>query len=212
MSEEAREMVNIALNNSERLVRLINDMLDVEKIQSGKLDFEIKQLDLSEAVREAIEANRGFALEHDASIVLTSEPKSIQVCADSDRLAQVFANLLSNAAKFSPEGEAIHVSLHVKAARVRVDVRDRGPGIPEEFKERLFERFAQADASDSRRNTGTGLGLSITKAIVERMGDTIGYEPAEGGGSQFYFDLPIAKPVARNVPMGEVESATRSDL
>lgn len=202
MSEEASEMINIALNNSDRLVRLINDMLDVEKIQSGKLDFEIRQLDLGEALREAVEANRGFALEHHTSIVLESDLESIQVCADADRLAQVFANLLSNAAKFSPEGEAIRVSLQVKANRVRIDVRDRGPGIPEDFKERLFERFTQADASDSRRNAGTGLGLSITKAIVERMGGTIGYEPAEGGGSQFYFDLPIAQPVPRNVPIG----------
>ncbi len=196
MSTEAHEMVNIALNNSERLVRLINDILDVEKIRSGKLDFHIKELDLSEVVKEAVEANRGFALEHETSIAHVGDLGSVRVQADPDRLAQILANLLSNAAKFSPPGEPIEIGMDIGTDRVRVAVRDHGPGVPEEFRERLFERFAQADASDSRRNTGTGLGLSIAKAIVERMGGTIGYEPAEDGGSRFHFDLPIAKPVA----------------
>jgi DNA-binding response OmpR family regulator/two-component sensor histidine kinase len=197
ISNEAQEMVNIALKNSGRLVRLINDILDVEKIQSGKLDFEIQQLDLSVVMKDAIAANDGFALEHDSRIVLASEPEPVLVHADSDRLAQVFANLISNAVKFSPAGEAVDIRMQVTADRVRVDVRDRGPGVPEKFEKRLFQRFAQADASDSRQNTGTGLGLSISKAILERMSGTIGYEPAEGGGSRFYFELPIAKAVVR---------------
>ena len=197
ISNEAQEMVNIALNNSGRLVRLINDILDVEKIQSGRLDFEIQRLDLFGVIKDAIAANDGFALEHDSRIVLASEPESIQVYADSDRLAQVFANLISNAVKFSPAGEAVAIRTQVTGDRVRVDVRDRGPGVPEKFEKRLFGRFAQADASDSRRTSGTGLGLSISKAIVERMSGTIGYEPAEGGGSRFYFELPIAKAVVR---------------
>jgi len=192
--------VNIALNNSERLVRLINDILDVEKIRSGKLDFRIKKLDLTEVITEAVEANQGFALAHDTNIVHAGELQSVQVRADPDRLAQVLANLLSNAAKFSPQGKDIEISMEVTADRVRVAVRDRGPGVPEEFRERLFERFAQADASDSRRNTGTGLGLSIAKAIVERMGGTIGYEPAKDGGSRFYFELPVVTPAALGAP------------
>ena len=197
ISNEAQEMVNIALKNSGRLVRLINDILDVEKIQSGKLDFEIQQLDLSVVIKDAMAANDGFALEHDSRIVLASEPEPVLVHADSDRLAQVFANLISNAVKFSPAGEAVDIRMQVTADRVRVDVRDRGPGVPAKFEKRLFQRFAQADASDSRQNTGTGLGLSISKAILERMSGTIGYEPAEGGGSRFYFELPIAKAVVR---------------
>ncbi|MGB5414153.1 MAG: PAS domain S-box protein, partial [Polyangiales bacterium] len=169
ISNEAQEMVNIALKNSGRLVRLINDILDVEKIQSGKLDFEIQQLDLSVVIKDAMAANDGFALEHDSRIVLTTEPEPVLVHADSDRLAQVFANLISNAVKFSPAGEAVDIRMQVTANRVRVDVRDRGPGVPEKFEKRLFQRFAQADASDSRQNPGTGLGLSISKAILERM-------------------------------------------
>ncbi len=200
ISTEAGEMVNIALNNSERLVRLINDILDVEKIRSGKLDFRIKKLDLTEVITEAVEANQGFALAHDTNIVHAGELQSVQVRADPDRLAQVLANLLSNAAKFSPQGKDIEISMEVTADRVRVAVRDRGPGVPEEFRERLFERFAQADASDSRRNTGTGLGLSIAKAIVERMGGTIGYEPAKDCGSRFYFELPVVTPAALGAP------------
>ncbi len=203
MSTEAREMVDIARNNSERLVRLINDILDVEKIRSGKLDFRIKELDLDEVIKEAVEANQGFALEHNTKIVRVGDRQPVCVHADPDRLAQVLANLLSNAAKFSPEGQAIEVRMDVTASRVRVAVRDKGPGVPEEFRERLFERFAQADASDSRRNTGTGLGLSIAKAIVERMDGTIGYEAANGGGgSRFYFELPIAKPLALDASLG----------
>jgi DNA-binding response OmpR family regulator/nitrogen-specific signal transduction histidine kinase len=197
ISSEAQEMVNIALNNSGRLVRLINDILDVEKIQSGKLDFKIRQLELSGVIKDAIAANDGFALEHDSRIVLVSQPQGVLVHADSDRLAQVFANLISNAVKFSPAGEAVDIRTEVTAERVRVDVRDRGPGVPEKFEKRLFQRFSQADASDSRQNDGTGLGLSISKAIVERMSGTIGYEPADGGGSRFFFELPIAKSVAR---------------
>ena len=197
ISSEAQEMTNIALKNSGRLVRLINDILDVEKIQSGKLDFEIQQLDLSVVIKDAMAANDGFALEHDSRIVLASEPEPVLVHADSDRLAQVFANLISNAVKFSPAGEAVDIRMQVTADRVRVDVRDRGPGVPAKFEKRLFQRFAQADASDSRQNTGTGLGLSISKAILERMSGTIGYEPAQGGGSRFYFELPIAKAVVR---------------
>jgi len=202
ISTEAKEMINIALKNSGRLVRLINDILDVEKIQSGKLDFEIERLDLSGVIKDAIAANDGFAVEHDSRIVLTTEPEPVLVYADSDRLAQVFANLISNAVKFSPAGEAVDIRAQVMADRVRVDVRDRGPGISEKFEKRLFQRFAQADASDSRQNTGTGLGLSISKAIVERMSGTIGYEPAEGGGSRFYFELPIAKAVVRKAAVG----------
>ena len=202
ISNEAQEMVNIALKNSGRLVRLINDILDVEKIQSGKLDFEIQQLDLSGVIKDAIAANDGFAVEHDSRIVLTTEPQPVLVHADSDRLAQVFANLISNAVKFSPAGEAVDIRTQVTTDRVRVDVRDRGPGVPEKFEKRLFQRFAQADASDSRQNPGTGLGLSISKAILERMSGTIGYEPAEGGGSRFYFELPIAKPVVRKAAVG----------
>jgi len=202
ISSEAKEMITIALNNSGRLVRLINDILDVEKIQSGKLDFEIQRLDLSRVIKDAKASNDGFALEHDSRIVLAGEPETVLVYADSDRLAQVFANLISNAVKFSPAGEAVDVHTHVTADRVRVEVRDRGPGVPEKFEKRLFERFAQADGSDRRQKSGTGLGLSISKAIVERMNGRLGYEPAAGGGSCFYFELPIAKSVVRDAPIG----------
>ena len=202
ISSEAKEMINIALNNSGRLVRLINDILDVEKIQPGKLDFEIQRLDLSRVIKDAKAANDGFALEHDSRIVLAGEPEPVLVYADSDRLAQVFANLISNAVKFSPAGEAVDIHTHMTADRVKVEVRDRGPGVPEKFEKRLFERFAQADGSDRRQNAGTGLGLSISKAIVERMNGTIGYEPAAGGGSRFYFELPIAKAIVRDAPIG----------
>lgn len=194
MSDKAKEMVNIALNNSERLVRLINDILDIEKIRSGRLEFDLKELNIDAVVEEAVAANQGFAVEHETEIVVVGPLASVRVHADPDRLAQVFANLISNAAKFSPTGRPIELSVETVNEHVRIGVRDWGPGVPEDFEERLFERFAQADGSDSRRTSGTGLGLSITKAIVERMDGAIGYEPAEGGGSFFYFELPIVRP------------------
>jgi signal transduction histidine kinase len=111
------------------------------------------------------------------------------VCADADRISQVVQNLLSNALKYSPPGERIRVLATRTAAGVRVSVEDRGPGVPEEFRRRLFQKFSQADASDARQKGGTGLGLAICKAIIDKLGGTIGHEPVLGGGARFYFEL-----------------------
>jgi PAS domain S-box-containing protein len=190
LSPAAREMIQIALTNGERLVRLINDILDVEKIQSGKMEFRPQPLEVGEVVRQAVEAHQGFALQHQTRFTLVGEPPRVRVLADADRLSQVMANLLSNAAKHSPPGEPVDVEVERREGQVRVSVRDRGPGIPAEFKSRVFERFAQADGSDTRRSGGTGLGLSISKAIIERLGGSIGFEPAPERGTRFFFCLP----------------------
>jgi len=197
LSEQASEMIKIARNNSCRLVRLVNDILDIEKIESGRLEFRLTQVDLSQAVREAIENNRGFASEKAVRVELTGELPELYVQADPDRLAQVLVNLLSNAAKFSPDGEVVDVSVVGHRRRARVTVRDRGAGIDEEFQSRIFQRFAQADSSDTRKNAGTGLGLSIAKAIVERLGGTIGFENVDGGGARFFFELPVLEGMQR---------------
>lgn len=189
--DRARSMIDIAYKNSERLVRLINDILDIEKIESGKMVFQFKPLELAPLIEASVEANRAYGAQYNVGFIIRALPRDILVNADADRLTQVLTNLLSNAVKFSPSGGRVEIEVTRHAALVRVAVHDDGPGIPEEFKPRIFQKFAQADASDTRQKGGTGLGLSIVKAIVEKHGGNIGFRSAEGGGTTFYFELPV---------------------
>ena len=187
---KARAMLEIAHANSERLVRLINDILDTEKIESGRMTFNVVPLELVPLVALAIEANRTYGAEMGVSFELTGAVAGARVRADADRLTQVLTNLLSNAAKFSPRGDTVTVAVSRRDGALRVAISDHGPGIPPEFQGRIFQRFAQADSSDTRQKGGTGLGLSISRAIVERLGGRIGFDTAAGTGTTFYFDLP----------------------
>jgi PAS domain S-box-containing protein len=194
LPDKAKGLLEIAHKNSERLVGLVNDILDIEKIESGRMEFRRDRLEAGSLVEQAVEANQSYAAQHEVEYRITAKPdQTLPVLGDADRLIQVLNNLLSNAAKFSPAGTVVEVELGLETpgSQIRVSVRDRGPGIPEEFRNRIFQRFAQADASDVRRKGGTGLGLSIAKAIVERHGGRIGFEPAEGGGTRFWFTLPL---------------------
>jgi PAS domain S-box-containing protein len=192
LPDKARAMVKIAHQNSERLVKIINDILDVEKIESGGLELHIANVPIVELVREALEYNAPYGEKYQVRFVMEGAPQEVQVRADSDRLMQVLANLLSNAAKFSPPGSEVQVKVERLGARVRVAVKDRGTGIPEEFRSRIFEKFAQAESGSARRFEGTGLGLSITRRLVEALQGTIGFTTATGQGTTFYFDLPAA--------------------
>lgn len=189
---EARAMIDIANEDTERLVRLINGILDVEKIEAGKMDFQLELLDLVALVKQAIETNRPFAMQSQVEFVFTSDVAEARVRADADRIIQVLTNLISNAIKFSPVHGYIHLSIVRRDHGFRVSVRDQGPGVPEDFRGRLFQKFAQADSSASRQGGGSGLGLSISKAIVEKHGGQIGFETSNGAGSTFHFDLPEA--------------------
>ena len=193
---EARAMLDIAYKNSERLVRLINDILDIEKIESGKMIFNVEPMELMPLLEQAIEANRTYGEQLGVRFALEESLPGVSVRADGDRLTQDVTNLLSNAAKFSPRGETVSVSVARRGDAIRVAVRDRGPGIPLAFRDRIFQKFAQADSSDTRQKGGTGLGLSISKAIVERLGGQIGFETAADAGTTFYFDLPEWRPGA----------------
>jgi signal transduction histidine kinase len=186
----ASHLLDIAYRNSQRLVRLINDILDLQKIESGSMAFHLRPVDMRSLLQQAIEANQAYAQGLGVGLALVDTPPSLRVQGDPDRLMQVMTNLLSNAAKFSPPGESVQVSARREGPSVRVVVRDCGPGIPEPFKARIFEKFAQADASTTRDKGGTGLGLSITKAIVERLGGTIGFESQPTQGTAFHVDLP----------------------
>lgn len=187
---KAKQMLELADRNSERLSLLINDLLDLEKIESGSLDFDLTDTDLVEVVRNALESNEGYASRYTVSLALSAAPAAARVLADGHRLAQTMANLLSNAIKYSPAGGTVEVTIEEVAEAFRVAVRDRGEGIPESFRAQIFGRFAQADATDSRERGGTGLGLSITKAIVERHGGAIGFESTLGVGTTFFFSIP----------------------
>lgn len=184
-------LVGIARQNSERLIRLINDILDLEKAEAGKLDFALEVRGLRNEVASVAEFNRGFAQGLGVAIEL-EDGDDANVLIDSDRLTQVLTNLISNAAKFSPPGGVVRIRIDREGeAAVRVTVSDNGPGIPADFCARIFQKFAQADASDTRAKGGTGLGLSIAKTITEKLGGRIGFDTVPGKGTSFHIVLPI---------------------
>jgi PAS domain S-box-containing protein len=186
------EVVEIAERNGQRLLDLINEVLDIEKIESGRLTIVPELVALDELVRDALRLNQGFADRFSVRLRLDGDPPPATVRADRKRLMQVLTNLLSNAAKFSPPKGDVDVSVAAKDGRVRVSVSDRGPGIPAGFRSKIFGRFAQADSADSRIKGGTGLGLAICKRLVQMMDGDVGFEDRAGGGTTFYFELPVA--------------------
>jgi PAS domain S-box-containing protein len=194
IGDRVARLVNIALTNSKRLVRLINDILDIEKIESGQMRFEIAPVPLAPFLEQAVAANQAYAAEQDTNLELDLVPPEAVVLADSDRLMQVITNLVSNASKFSPAGESVRISVKALDRRWRVSVADKGSGIPEEFRKRMFEKFAQADSSDTRAKGGTGLGLSIVREIMTRLGGAISFDTSAGSGSTFHVDIPAAPP------------------
>jgi signal transduction histidine kinase len=182
-------LIEIAETNSTRLIRLVNDLLDFERMIQGKYTLNLAFADLKAVIANAIATlepyGEGLGVRFDASGV---EMTGTIEC-DEERIAQVLLNLLSNAAKFSPSGSIVHVKARLLPAAVRVEVVDHGCGIPAAFTDRIFEKFAQANRSDSRKQ-GSGLGLSIAKMIVEAHHGTIGFKSDEGQGSLFWFELP----------------------
>lgn len=192
LPERAHSLVDIAHKNSKRLTHLINDLLDMEKIAAGKMQFDMQPHALIPLVEQALDGIRAYAVERRVSFVLEQQVDTPEVRVDSQRLLQVLTNLLSNAAKYSPEGGTVTVSVRQEARQVRVEVTDHGCGIPQAFRSRIFQKFSQADSSDTRQKGGTGLGLAITKELVERMGGRIGFESEEGQGASFHFVLPLS--------------------
>jgi PAS domain S-box-containing protein len=190
VSPQVKAMVDIAHNNSERLVRLINDILDMEKIESGKMVFEITPTPLLPLVKQAIDAMQSYADQYGVHFTLKEGLDEATVNVDSDRMMQVLTNLLSNAAKFSPRDDDVEISIVRREEKIRLLVTDHGPGISEEFSSRIFQKFAQADSSDTRQKGGTGLGLNISKAIVHSFGGDLSFKTTIGHGTTFYFDLP----------------------
>ena len=209
LPESAAKLIDIAYTSCERLVRLVNDILDVEKIEAGQMTFDLKPIELVALVRQALAANESFAAECGVRLELVAAPPMVRIEADADRLLQALTNLLSNAAKFTLRESAVEVAIAQCAQSVRVQVRDRGPGIAHAFEARLFQKFAQDGIPTLGSTKGAGLGLAISKAIVERHGGRIGFEPAPGGGTVFYFELPAAQAV-QAVQAAQAAGATPS--
>ena len=200
LPERVKTLVDIARNNCERLIRLINDILDIEKIESGKMRLDLQVVDLKPLLVQVLAANEGFGAAQNVSLRLNFPEGDLRVQVDTDRLAQVVTNLLSNAMKYSPPGGVVEVDVKRAGLGVRVEVRDHGPGVPEEFRKRIFQKFSQADSSDTRQKGGTGLGLNISRAIVERLGGSVGFDSTVGVGSTFFFELPEWKEAAPRLP------------
>jgi len=193
LPKSAERLLEIAHTNSVRLVRLVNDILDIEKLESGHVVFDLRKTKVRPLVEQTVESIRGYAESHKVKVRIEAAVAVDDIRADTDRLSQVVINLLSNAIKFSPPGGEVVIAVEKEMGvdAVRITVRDHGPGISADFKSRIFERFAQADATNTRQKGGTGLGLSIAKQIMDRLDGEIGFADAPGGGTVFHVELPI---------------------
>ncbi len=203
LPEQAQRMIQIAHSNSHRLIYLVNDLLDMEKLVAGKMNFDMQPHSLRELVLRSIEENAAYAEQYGVQYQLLGRADA-KVTVDAQRLLQVLANYLSNAAKFSPAQDSVSIQIEVQFGRARVSVSDNGPGISEEFRPHLFKKFSQADSSDTRQKGGTGLGLAICKEIIERMGGSLGVEADTGKGACFYFELPC-EDATQKVPSSRLE-------
>ena len=190
----AREVLAIALRNTTRLTELVNDILDFEKLQSGKMQFKFESVDLCALAEESLSLIGPYTDQYGTRVRLDLPSEPVVVRGDVQRLTQVITNIVSNAAKFSPTGSEIVISVSRRDEFGRVEITDHGPGIPEIFRARLFDRFSQADSSTTRKTGGTGLGLNICKSIVEAHNGKIDYTSTVGVGTTFFFEIPMDAP------------------
>ncbi|MEN8801064.1 MAG: PAS domain S-box protein [Thiogranum sp.] len=213
LPEQAERLVSLAHSNSRRLVRLISDILDIEKIEAGKMTFQFEPLDLTALLHQVIEDSKALAGQAQITISCQTRTTDAWVNGDADRLMQAVTNLLSNAIKFSPHGEPVEVVLGERDAMLRVEVTDHGPGIPEEFHSQVFKKFAQAGRSDRGwKKAGTGLGLSIARLIVRQHGGRIDFQSSSNVGTTFYIDLPRAERDSFGASSDSIATPTRQSL
>jgi signal transduction histidine kinase len=189
--------LGIIVKESDRLTRLINDLLDLQRLEAGRMQFNFEPVDLVKLVRDACDSFSGAALAKQQTLRSRLPEREIMVMADADRLSQVAANLLSNATKFTPEQGEITLAMETLnwdgREAVKVSVTDSGPGIPKEMQGKLFSKFQQIDNVPKEKQKGSGLGLALVREIVEHHHGKVGLESETGQGARFYFLLPIAK-------------------
>ncbi|TNF59734.1 MAG: HAMP domain-containing histidine kinase [Rhodobacteraceae bacterium] len=186
-----RPMIEIAGRNSKRLADLINDLLDLQKIEAGEMVYRFESLSVRNLIADAVEANLGYADSLGITLVPTLPEEDVIIQGDEARLMQVMGNVISNALKFSDKGSSVRVYYERVADRVRICVKDSGIGIPAGAKDKVFGKFTQVDGSDQRRVGGTGLGMNITKQIVERHKGEIDYVSREGKGTTFFIEFDV---------------------
>ncbi len=194
LPEQAKQFTEIAYKNCDRLLNLINDLLDIQKLESGEMRFSFEICELPALVDHAVEINQAFADQYDVRLTVTQRLAAASANIDKERFIQVLTNLFSNAVKFSPAGQSVDISMRREEGNIHIAVSDRGPGIPGKFRSRVFQKFAQADASDAREKGGTGLGLAITKFLVEKMGGSIFFESSSENGTTFHVRIPEYTP------------------
>lgn len=209
LSDKTRPVVRIAAAEADRLMRLINDILDMRKVESGKLELALDAFDASDLVRKAIEGIDSLA--HEAQVTIKNEANTaLDVYCDGDRILQVLSNILANAVKYSPSPGKVIVACEKSGSSCKISVRDFGPGVAKNQAHKLFGRFEQLRAKDGKNRAGSGLGLAIAKAIVEQHGGEIGVELPDGGGSIFWFSLPLAEDEIESLELDEDELAQQA--
>ena len=190
-SKNFKNMLDIAYNNADRLLLLINDILDLEKIESGKIEFNFTTVNINELINYCIAQNAGLADKYNISFNYKSNNSLPLVSADQDRVFQVLNNLMSNAAKFEPTEGIIEIATTLKNNNIQVSITDHGPGIPLDFQDKVFQTFTQADMSNTKKIGGTGLGLAISKKIIEQHNGEINFTSKPEEGACFYFSIPL---------------------
>lgn len=201
MPEKSTQVLSIAQRNATRLSTLIDELLDLQKIEIGKMNFDFCDVHLAGLISDAVTDNRSYAQELDVTLKMLPVDTELCVRADPMRLEQVITNLLSNAAKFSEPGSEVTLGVTSTKTQVRISVADRGVGVDPADRTRIFDSFTQLDNTDIRKVNGTGLGLNISKRIVEAHGGLINFMPNEGGGTIFYVDIDRIVPDKTEVPL-----------
>ncbi|MDH5547753.1 MAG: PAS domain-containing sensor histidine kinase [Gammaproteobacteria bacterium] len=197
LPEKTKFLIEMARKNSDRLMYLINDILDLERFRHKDVTLNLKDTDLSLVIRESIAAILPYAKQFDITIAYVESMSSVIVRAEAERMLQVLNNLLSNAIKYSPRGSIVHVNTQLVGERIRVNITDEGKGIPESMRESIFQPFSRSIDNDSQI-IGTGLGLPISVAIIKAHNGFLSFDSQEGVGTRFYFELPIVSVERRN--------------
>jgi signal transduction histidine kinase len=195
LPEKAQQMVSIALRNTEQLKYLINDLLDIEKLVSGRMPVHPTKQPVAPVIKESIECLMPYLESRKIQVIQQQNHPDAKAWFDKQRLSQALSNLISNAAKFSAEGASVKVATEIFPDHFRISVKDHGTGIPDSFRSRIFQKFAQADSSSTRGKQGSGLGLAITREIMTLMGGKVDFESKEGKGTTFWLELPTEQPI-----------------